>query len=66
MRGKHPAALDFHHRDSTKKRFSIGDSIAKFSLSKLVDECIKCDVVCSNCHRKHHYDEREARKASNP
>lgn len=45
--------LDFHHRDPRTKEFNI--SMRKNGdLDKLLNEAEKCDVLCSNCHRKHH------------
>jgi len=54
----HPACLDFHHRDPSNKEYTISYMLAgTFSLEKLKKEIEKCDVLCSNCHRKLHYDE---------
>jgi hypothetical protein len=54
-----PACLDFDHRDPSAKCFSIG-SIAqqRISLSRVRAEIAKCDIRCSNCHRKRHARER--------
>lgn len=53
----HPACLDFHHRDpSTKRR--IQRLIQEGRSNGLVLELQKCDLICSNCHRKHHYEEK--------
>lgn len=54
----HPATLDFHHRDRTTKDGSIGDMIQNHNLKKLKEEIAKCDVLCSNCHRILHWEER--------
>ena len=43
--------MDFDHRDFGEKRFSIGERYANVSMSDLVAEIAKCDLVCSNCHR---------------
>ena len=58
---KHPAVLDFHHRDKNNKVFSVSDGIKLFgfSLSKILLEIEKCDVICSNCHRKLHWEEKQ-------
>lgn len=53
-----PACLDFHHRDPSTKEGHIGE-FRKFGLDRLFAEIAKCDVLCSNCHRKHHRDERQ-------
>lgn len=56
---KHPAALDFDHRDPSVKRFNISQD-PKRSWKEIEEEVSKCDVVCANCHRirtdeKQHY-----------
>jgi len=56
-------ALDFHHLDESTKLFNIRDPKARtMALSKLIEELNKCIVVCSNCHREIHYEERNSRK----
>lgn len=48
-------ALQFHHRDKSKKSFSI--SIAKstgFSKKKVINEIEKCELICANCHQIEH------------
>ena len=43
--------MDFDHvRD--EKRFNISSSYTSYSWKDIIDEIAKCDVVCSNCHRK--------------
>lgn len=48
-----PIALDFHHRDMKTKEFDLATMLSK-SWQAVLDELEKCDVVCSNCHRKLH------------
>lgn len=55
---KHPACLDFHHRDPSIKEGHIGE-FRRFGKQRLLTEIAKCDVLCANCHRKHHHDERQ-------
>lgn len=45
--------MDFDHRDPKKKSFTISNAIIKSNVSvdRLLEEILKCDVVCSNCHR---------------
>ena len=50
--------LDYHHKDPTKKDFTIG-KIKKGSLSLIQKEIDKCVVLCANCHREFHYLEKE-------
>lgn len=55
----HPACLDFHHIDPTDKKFSIGRMKDFMSWRLLREEIAKCRVLCSNCHRKEHYGQKE-------
>ena len=57
-------ALDFHHVERASKLFNIGVAIQEmddFAFKKLVvDEVLnKCQLLCSNCHREHHWGTRE-------
>lgn len=46
-----PDRLDFHHLDPTKKFMAVSQMVrARYSLAKIVDEFIKCVVVCKNHH----------------
>lgn len=47
-------ALELHHRDPTKKEFTISSSRNNES-PELINELKKCALVCSNCHREIHY-----------
>ena len=56
----HPACLDFHHKDEKTKEFSI--AIVKgwgYGKARMLREIEKCVVLCSNCHRKTHYEARK-------
>lgn len=55
----HPACLEFHHRDPKQKEMLLSLAIARYSLDRIKAEVAKCDVVCSNCHRKLHWEERQ-------
>ena len=54
----HVACLEFHHRNPAEKDFLLSVGVAKYTLARLQAEVDKCDVICANCHRKLHYDER--------
>lgn len=56
----HPACLDFHHRDPSEKEGNLSEAIARWSMKKLQSEVAKCDIICSNCHRKLHWHERNS------
>jgi hypothetical protein len=53
----HPAALDFHHRDKDGKDFNPSQLIGQTNKNRFLEEVQKCDVLCANCHRIHHYNE---------
>lgn len=50
-----PICLDFHHKKGNKK-LNISCMVAQgFGKDKILKEVKKCIVLCSNCHRKHHF-----------
>jgi hypothetical protein len=51
---EHHAALEFHHVGDDKE---INLSFAK-SVNQAKQEMGKCEVLCSNCHRIRHWNER--------
>lgn len=52
----HPGCLDFHHRDPSQKKADISKTHLKgWSLDRVKQEIEKCDILCSNCHRKLHW-----------
>lgn len=56
----HPACLDFHHIDRTLKGKTL--SLAannSWSIEHLEAEIKKCIVLCSNCHRKLHWEQNQ-------
>lgn len=58
----HPATLDFHHvirHPSNRKINSLLKSGAYLRAMKEIEE--KCVVLCSNCHRKHHWEENKSK-----
>lgn len=55
----HTAALDFHHVDPAEKEYSISALVSNKSFTKAMKEVEKCIVLCANCHRIHHYDEKK-------
>lgn len=55
----HIAALDFHHLDPSQKEIRITDAAMRgWSIEKLKNEISKCIVLCANCHRKLHWNEK--------
>ncbi len=47
------AAFQFHHKNSNKKDFLIGN-VANKSWDKIKEELKKCDLLCANCHAIKH------------
>jgi hypothetical protein len=43
--------FDLDHRDPSLKEFTIGNRKHDVSISRLMNEIAKCDLVCANCHR---------------
>ena len=58
----HPACLEFHHLDASKKHKQIADLRA--SPKKLKEELKKCIVLCANCHKKLHYEQKHNQDVS--
>ena len=48
-------ALDFHHRDPNKKLAGLSSYGYTRSWDKIIEEAMKCDLVCANCHREIEY-----------
>jgi len=59
----HPAVLQFHHRNPEEKEFDVSAFVyhQKGGRAKLEAEIAKCDILCANCHLKHHYENDEGR-----
>ena len=57
---KHPGCLVFHHRNPEDKEDSISHALSYhgWGKKKLINEMEKCDILCANCHRKLHWEER--------
>ena len=47
----HPQALDFNHLDPTQKRGNIAEHVSSWGWETLMQEVLKCEVLCANCHR---------------
>jgi len=52
------AALEFHHLDPSEKDFSISASGNTRGWELIKKELDKCILVCANCHREIHDEER--------
>jgi len=56
----HPAALDFHHTDPSKKENLVSKLVSNGCFAAAMKEAKKCIVLCANCHRIHHHNENHA------
>lgn len=57
----HPGCLQFHHADPKAKEVSVSDAVRRaWSRKRILAELAKCEVLCANCHAKHHAAERAA------
>lgn len=52
-----PEIYDFHHIDPTTKKFTISGKMSH-SWKFLRDELDKCSLLCANCHRTFHFEEK--------
>lgn len=50
--------LCFHHKDPMEKELNISET--SYSVNKIKKEIEKCLVLCANCHRILHYEERKS------
>jgi hypothetical protein len=58
-----PIVLDLHHTDDNKEA-TVSKLVNRRKPWKLIfDELDKCEVLCANCHRRHHHLEREITQA---
>lgn len=57
----HPGCLEFHHRNPKTKTIEISlcDRLG-WSIKRIQKEIAKCDVLCANCHKKLHWEERSS------
>lgn len=47
---------DFHHRDPKEKEDALGNYIDSWSVMRMAEEVVKCDLLCANCHRIEHHE----------
>jgi hypothetical protein len=58
----HPATLDFHHIERHPSNRKVNKLLTNKAYLKAMEETKKCMVLCSNCHRIHHHNERLEKK----
>ena len=54
----HPAVLDFHHLKGSNKEMCMSEAVYQLSKERVEKEAAKCEILCSNCHRKQHWEEK--------
>jgi hypothetical protein len=55
----HPACIQFHHADPSAKEVLISEAVRRgWGRARILSEIAKCEVLCANCHAKHHALER--------
>ena len=52
-------ALDFHHKDGEEKDSNISWLVWKGNKKDLENELKKCVLLCANCHREQHSNEKK-------
>ena len=51
----HPACIQFHHADRSLKEMELSDAVRRgWGRDRILREIDKCEVLCANCHAKHH------------
>lgn len=56
---KCPAALEFHHTDPAEKDFEISKARSTTWSLLITKELDKCVLLCANCHREQHWQEKQ-------
>ncbi len=55
-----PWLLEYHHRVEGTKTTNVSHLVSNgYSKKRILEEINKCDVLCSNCHRRYHYEEKQ-------
>jgi hypothetical protein len=56
----HPAAIEFHHKNPKDKFKDVAVMVhSSFAKDKILEEMGKCAVLCANCHRITHWEQRQ-------
>ena len=52
--------LEFHHRLPVEKKDTISALVRRGApMERILDEIKKCDILCTTCHRKLHFNEHD-------
>lgn len=53
--------LDFHHIDAKEKDLEVSNLVGqRAAKEKILAEISKCRVLCANCHRIEHWEEKNS------
>jgi len=55
---KYPEVLEFHHKNPAEKLFNISYKGHCRSWERVRTEIDKCNLICANCHRETHVEEK--------
>ena len=62
---KYPEVLEFHHKDSEQKDFNVSRKGHCRSWERVKKEIEKCVLLCANCHRELHVEQKLAASKGN-
>ena len=62
---KYPEVLEFHHRYPSQKDFNVSKKGLTRSWERTKKEIEKCDLLCANCHREMHVEQKLAASKGN-
>lgn len=62
---KYPEVMEFHHRDPLQKDFNVSKKGLTRSWERVRKEIEKCDLLCANCHRELHVEQKLAASKGN-
>ena len=58
--GMNAPIFDLHHVDPSTKSFNLNKNyLSHYSLESIREEAKKCILLCSNCHRMHHWGKED-------
>ena len=62
---KYPEVLEFHHKDPKQKDFNVSKKGHCRSWERVKKEIEKCVLLCANCHREIHVEQKLAASKGN-
>jgi hypothetical protein len=52
---KNITAIEFHHKNPKEKKIGLNmRTFSNNSMNVLIEEALKCELLCANCHREYH------------